>query len=63
MKRDTTDKPSGRDDVGLSVQVLQEFYAQATRAPGCDEVFTEDMSHGQRIAGVAMTGPSMGRCL
>jgi predicted nucleic acid-binding protein len=102
-----------RDDCGLSVQVLQEFYVQATRATrpdalphhlavglieawmrfpiqdntaaimkgaleiraahgfsywdsaivaaaralGCRELYTEDMSHGRQIDGVAIVNP------
>jgi len=102
-----------RDDVALSVQVLQEFYLQATRmsrpqrltheeavgliarwqrfhvqdmtlavlndalaikgahrlsywdsaiiaaarACGCHEVYSEDMAHGQRVAGVRVVNP------
>ena len=29
----------------------------AARACGCDEVYSEDMSHGQRIAGVRIVNP------
>jgi predicted nucleic acid-binding protein len=102
-----------RDDGGLSIQVLQEFYTQATRATrphplphadavdlitawtrfrvqendlsilkaaleiraahrfsywdsaiiaaaralGCQELYTEDMSHGQKVEGILIINP------
>lgn len=113
VKRDRAIALLDRTDVALSVQVLQEFYAQATRptrtdalphdiaaglikswtrfkvqeitlpvlfgalaikaahglsywdsaivsaarASGCEELFSEDMSHGQVIEGIILTNP------
>jgi predicted nucleic acid-binding protein len=113
VKRDTALALLDRTDISLSVQVLQEFYAQATRATradrlphdiaaglveewlrfpvqettvgvlrdaltirhahslsywdsaiiaaaralGCDELLTEDMNHGQTVAGVLIIDP------
>jgi predicted nucleic acid-binding protein len=112
-KRDRAISLLGLDDGALSVQVLQEFYAQATRptrlhpvphetavdlvtawtrfrvqeinlsilnaaleitvrhrfsywdsaiiaaarALGCDELYTEDMSHGREVEGVRIVNP------
>lgn len=116
-KRDAALAVLDRVDVALSVQVLQEFYVQATRATrpdrlphdivaglieewlrfpvqettvavlrdalviraahglsywdsaiiaaaralGCDELLTEDMNHGQTVAGVRIVNPFRGR--
>jgi len=113
VKRERAITLLDRSDVALSVQVLQEFYAQATRptradalphdiaagliktwtrfkvqeitppvlfgaldikaahglsywdsaiisaarAVGCDELFSEDMNHGQVIEGIVITNP------
>jgi predicted nucleic acid-binding protein len=113
LKRDTAQRVLSERDNALSVQVLQEFYVQATRATraaalthdtavalirtwlrfpiqsvtvavmsdaleikaahrlsywdaaivaaaralGCGEVLSEDMSHGQTVAGVRIVNP------
>jgi predicted nucleic acid-binding protein len=112
-KRERATALLGRDDGALSVQVLQEFYVQATRATrperlphdvavdlvtgwscfrvqdmtlailnaaleikaahgfsygdsaiiaaaralGCQELYTEDMSHGRQVEGVMIVNP------
>ena len=57
-----------RDDLALSVQVLQEFYVQATRRSradaiaaaeraGCETLLSEDLNHSQKIGRVRIDNP------